>query len=339
MLSAMRIFAPHDGLGCGYYRVVVPVTELGRHGHVVSTPKQGGAEQSALVPRDWDVIIGQRFSNFEGTSWWRKQRTGTNRLVYETDDDIFSINPENEVAFAEYSKLSNRAAIQAYITYADLTTVTCEQLSSVMIQHATQTAVLPNFIRPKVLDLPRAGLHDGRRRLGYMGGGSHIKDLSLAVPAVEQFIRNNHDWDLHLVGTDYRGLFKLPPKRMKHSPWKSVADDERGFYESLDFDIALAPLADNRFNRSKTAIKGLEYNARGIPVIASDAGPYSSYVTHGVNGLLVKQPHEWLKWLRFLAKEHDYRETMSCCAKEVASEHTIDKNWQLWEAAYEGMFA
>ena len=104
-----------------------------------------------------------------------------------------------------------------------------------------------------------------------------------------------------------------------------VNDDPRGYYETMNFDIGLAPLVDNAFNISKSFLKPLEMNALGIPVLASDVGPYRGYVKDGVNGFLIRQDHEWLKRLSELASDDGLREKMSASARERAREWTIER--------------
>jgi hypothetical protein len=46
---------------------------------------------------------------------------------------------------------------------------------------------------------------------------------------------------------------------------------------SMGFDLVLAPLQDNVFNRCKSNIKLLEMGALGIPTIVQDLTPYKKY--------------------------------------------------------------
>lgn len=337
MLALMRIFGAHDVSGCGYYRMVVPLTEVGKHeGYEVGLTLQGGGYDSYAKPDEFDVFVGQRAGNYGGLSYWRGLRRGHNRLVYENDDDVFSLTRENP-AFEAYAQLDVRAAIQAYLTYSDRVTVTTEHLADVLGQYSCERpAVLPNFIRGFALDLPRT--ESKRMRLGYMGATSHGRDVELATEPVRRFMRHNPSWELNLLGSDYRASFRVPGDRMKMNSWTHILDDDEAFYRAIDFDVAIAPLLDNRFNRSKSYIKALEYNARGIPVIASDVGPYREFVQHGVNGFLVSKNHEWGSYLNLLASDDDLRETMGKQAREVATQYTIEKNWKLWADAYESMW-
>ena len=52
-------------------------------------------------------------------------------------------------------------------------------------------------------------------------------------------------------------------------------------------DVAWAPLADTGINRARCPVKLVELLAAGLPVVADDVGEASTYITSGVNGLLV----------------------------------------------------
>lgn len=338
MLATMKIAALHDGGGCGWYRLVVPVTELGRHGHDVTIIDVHDTSYRDLDFKSFDIVAGQRFDNYDGMAGWRRLRTASNRLVYDNDDDIFSITSDNREAYRDYSRLDTRSAAMGYLTYSDLVTTTNDTLAEVFAEHTDRRpAVLPNFVPEWTLELGRP--MRGGVRIGYMGGASHSKDIEDAAKAVRRAVLEDKRVSLHLVGTDYRSFFRLPPNRVALTEWVSVVRDPETFYRNIDFDIGIAPLKDTKFARSKSYIKALEYNARGIPVIASDVGPYKDYVRHGVNGFLVKQPHEWSKYLHLLVNDCDLRADMSRDSKEIASEYTIEKNWRLWEDAYENLWS
>jgi len=52
-------------------------------------------------------------------------------------------------------------------------------------------------------------------------------------------------------------------------------------------DAAWAPLADTSINRARCPVKLVELLAAGLPVVTDDVGEASTYITSGVNGLLV----------------------------------------------------
>lgn len=320
-------------------RITQPLRELAKHGHEVtfSVSRETETIEHMRNAASFDVVVCQRLAGYKGMPMWRRARTPANRLVYETDDDLFNVDPINWSAYEQFRKPDIREAIMGYCQTADLITVTCENLAEVHRELNKSTAVLPNCIPEYVLELPRT--ENRRPRLGWVGGASHGLDIHEASSSVRRFLARNDKWDLYLGGMDYRPSFNVRNwDQMLFAEWRDIFLAEREYYESIDFEIGLAPLKDTEFARSKSPIKALEYNARGIPVIASDVLPYRDYIVHGENGFLVKDNHEWMKYIRLLADNPDLRKEMGEKGKIHAGELTVENNWQRWEKAYEGLF-
>jgi glycosyltransferase involved in cell wall biosynthesis len=326
----------------------MPLAELGRHDGFEVTFTSGlqtnrlGEPVGGVYLKDmegYDVIVGQRFNSYGGMRVWRRARTPYSRLVYETDDDVFSITPENWAAYHLYKQGEIRDAITHCMETADLVTVTTEHLAQVMREHSGQQniAVLPNYVPGFVLDLERK--RRDRPCIGWCGGASHGRDVHLMIPSARRFLKRSPGWDLHLVGTDYReSVRKKKDSRVVFTPWTHITDDPEGYYRSLDFDIALAPLLESEFARSKSAIKAVEAMSMGIPVIASDCEAYRPVVRHGETGFLCRTDHEWLKCMSELAADDALRAKMGENAREAARAWTIEKNWMRWADAYRSLW-
>lgn len=335
----MKLFCGHDGgSGCMYYRMYLPHTQLANHGWDVTWASADKDHGPGITGRDMaghDVIAGQRLNAPGGVHVWREARTGTSRLVYELDDDVFSITPENFKAYIVWQNPLIQDAAMHAIEIADLVTCTTEPLAEVLGEYNRNVVVLPNHIPAFACDIER------RRRdrpcVGWMGGASHGVDVGMIVQPVQRFLKRFPGWDLRLAATDYRPTFKAGD-RASFGRWVQVNDDAEGFYRSMDFDIGLAPVSPTKFNASKSCLKALEYAALGIPVIASDYHPYRDFVRHGETGFLVKRDHEWLKYMSELAADDELRESMGAKAREVARQWTIEEGWTLWDEAYRGLF-
>ena len=288
-----------------------------------------------------DVIVAQRANSFDGMGAWRRFNTPTCRTVYENDDDVWHVTPDNVNAYESYKEGNEaREVVLRLCMTANMVTTSSPYLGDLHreLTPRTPVVVLPNYIPEFVLNLK----HDdrqGRFRLGWMGGGSHKRDITMATNAVRRFMKRNPQWDLILSGVDYRKDFGCPPERSFHIPWIHVCNDPDVFYRLIDFDIGICPLLDTQFSRSKSWIKALEYMARGMPVVASDVEPYRKFITHGVNGFLVKREHEWLSALSELANDDKLRAEMGANAYAWASEHTIEKHYQDWVNAYKMLFS
>jgi glycosyltransferase involved in cell wall biosynthesis len=320
--------------------MLLPHRQLEQHGWDVSYVSGAlgnpGGGFTAQQTRGHDVVVGQRLNNPSGVSVWRDCRTGTSRLVYEQDDDVFSIGPHNWNAYRVYSKETVRDVCMHALEVSDMVTTTTETLAGVLREYNSNVHVLPNCIPAWVCDAERR--RTDRPRIGWMGGASHGLDAGVIAQPVRKFIERFGGWDLHLIGTDYRDTFKVPAARSDFTRWIQVNDDPDGYYRMPDFDIGLAPLTFDEFNKSKSPLKALEYGALGIPVIASDYPPYRDYVRHGETGFLVKRDHEWLKYMGILASDQGLREEMGVKARAVARQYTIEGNWHLWDTAYKSLF-
>jgi glycosyltransferase involved in cell wall biosynthesis len=336
----VKIFCGHDGgSGCAWYRMQMPMDQLAAHGHdvtVASASKDNGAPGiRASEMAGHDVIVGQRLNSPEGAQVWRSAWSPQSRLVYELDDDIFSITAENFGAYVLFGRPEVREAVIHAIEVSDLVTASTEQLAAVLRKYNPNVTVLPNHIPAWVCDLDRP--RRARPSVGWMGGASHGVDVGLIVSPVRRFLKRFPGWDLRLGGTDYRPTFKAGDRGV-FSQWVQVNKDPEGFYGSMDFDIGLAPVAPSVFTASKSHVKALEYAALGIPVIASDWYPYRDFVRHGETGFLVRHDHEWLKYMSELAADDGLREQMGAKARELARQWTIEEGWRMWADAYEGLF-
>jgi glycosyltransferase involved in cell wall biosynthesis len=172
--------------------------------------------------------------------------------------------------------------------------------------------------------------------VGYQGGKSHLVDMCAIQDELAGVLDANPDVDLHMIGEDFTPLawVRRPwlEERCRFTRW---SDDVGDYYRAVDFDIAIAPLADRPFNRAKSHLKALEAAARGIPVIAQDMEPYREFVKDGVTGYLVRTGEEWTKRLTELIHDEQARDELGGNARELARAHTIQGNWHLFEKAYE----
>lgn len=312
--------------GCGYYRVTLPLDQLAANGWKVRyQPFTPPAEVA-----DYRLIVAERLDKAEVLGDWRRFKP-RHRLVYELDDDVWSVDEANVMAHQVYRAHSVQDAVQMACAVADLVTVTTEPLAEMIRSKTGQqnVVVIPNFVPESMLAMKAKYEDSPNITIGWAGGVSHTWDVSLISRAVRTVMDQNRNLRLHIVGSDFRPTFGHSGAR--YTNWEPVPSD---YYQHLDFDIGLAPLASTKFNESKSYLKCLEYAAMGIPVIASAFGPYPEFVQDGVTGFLVTKEKQWKDRIRELAADADLRETMGKNARELAARNTIEANWQRWADAY-----
>lgn len=311
------------GAGQGNYRVGVPLWGLAGAGHrtqavVGSTPAW-----------DADVVIGQLIIDEPRLYAWRELARRPGRrpiLIAEIDDDLWNIHDANIHAEA-FRDPELIARAEEGLRLADAVTVTTDHLAEVVSRFNDNVYVLPNYIDLNLILRQRPP--SSRTTVGWTVSVSHLPEVDDLSGALSRFLRNNPEVDLHLIGQDFRSSFTAPNLR-----WTAWTNDLGRYLDTIDFDLGIAPLIPHAFNKSRSDIKVLEYAALGIPVVASDYGPYRSSVVHGETGFLVKHPHEWAKYLKQLIDDAPLRQLMGISAKLWASDRTIQGNVWRWEQAF-----
>jgi hypothetical protein len=124
-------------------------------------------------------------------------------------------------------------------------------------------------------------------------------------------------------------------KKLKEMEWKQQPfvpiEKYNETLAKLNFDIGLCPLVDNRFNRSKSAIKFYEYAMVGTATLASKIPPYE-----GECNYCAKNKHDkWKSKLRNLIIDKKLRQFISQEQREwVLSNRDTRSSIHLWEQAY-----
>lgn len=342
-----------DRSGCGFYRCILPGTALANRGHAVWLDEALPSEiKSGEIPVD--VIVGQRVCEPSPSAAWQElARAGRAKLVFELDDDLFSVDPSNRQAWAffekgtarhdEYDLMTGGRKTTAYfddnrrarlienIQVADAVTVSTETLADVVSQWNPNVHVLPNQIPGWLLDHER--VQDDRLiTVGWRGGPSHARDFGELAAPLRRFLNNPANRDrveFHSLGADQTGRVAGRFGRARHTGWVEGVET---FLRLVDFDVGVVPLLPSTFNQSKSDLALLELSALGTPTITSDTGPYAT--RHGGPNIACSTPAQWTVALTALTEDAEYRVQLGKQAREWAATRTIEGNAHLWEMAY-----
>lgn len=329
----MRIFGwAADNAGPGWYRLRVPLGELNKHGYETLV--------DTTMPEEWletaDVIVGSRVCQPGSTKRWRRLAEGAYgrrpMLVFDIDDDLWDIDPANKPAwefFGRNSPLLDNLRESARL--ADFCTVSTEPLYDIVSKINPNTVMLPNRLPASAFLEPPLDRTNRPFTVGWSGGASHLADVDEVTPALRQFYRRNPGAIFHNVGTLFESVARAAGSSLSHTPW---SEDVPSYYSALDFHVGLAPLRPSLFNRSKSALKFMEYCARGIVTIASDHGPYAAELRRAGLGYLVSRPHEWASILSGLHRSPPILADDSRQALAYAQSCRIEQHWQDWETLY-----
>lgn len=350
----MRIFGwAADQAGCAWYRLRLPLGQLGNRGHQTKVwervPEQWVSRvlgtrtdplKAKLTPPEWedfpDVLVAQRTGTKGPTFLWHHLARHKNRpyLVYEIDDNLWEIPVTNEKAYDFYNLNGDANALlntQINIRVADLVTVTTDTLAEVVSQWNPNVVVLPNCVPQWLTEAARPPHGEGRIVAGWQGSPTHSMDWTGLIQPIRRGLERGNV-QLQLMGNPPDEVVERIPQA-KVTPWSTDIPD---YYRSIAWDVALAPLLAHPFNtRGKSDLRVLEAAALGIPAIASDIPPYNQAIHHMDTGLLCGRDHEWTTAIRGLAHDHITRTMLGQRARQWAKTRTIEANAHLWEQAYE----
>lgn len=326
MAERMKIYYySHDFFGCGWYRCQVPgvaLRDLGGHEVVMEeiiTPQ---------IVMEFDVIVFQRVIDPGALQAIRDANQLGKLTIYEVDDNIFHIDAKS-TAFQFWKDPKHRKGAVACAKECTLFTTTTKTLLKLFKPVNQNVVVLPNMLPSKYFQVKREE-HPGKVVVGWAGGAQHFSDLVILKGVIEEVLDTYDNIEVLLAGMPAYPF--RPHPRGKSLPWSTVENYPKDILAK--FDIGLAPLVDNAFNRAKSDLKFIEYGYLGIPMIGSPVQPYLESVEHGKNGFLAKSPKDWLKYLKRLIENENLRKKIGENARQVAEKRTIEKNYQLWESVY-----
>jgi glycosyltransferase involved in cell wall biosynthesis len=317
-----------DQAGCGYYRLGLPLYQLERQ---FGLKVAASTHMIRAVEDRADVIVGQRICLEGATKVWDRMSKAGKRLIFEIDDDLWHIHPANQKPYEFFNSPNGMLErLTANVRRASMVTVTNESLAEVVREMNENVYVLPNYIDEELLTWERP--RRDKITIGWSGSFTHDIDFAIVRDPLRRFFRQNPEVGMHFIGQNYADLIQKADA--DHSEWTEEVID---YQKSIDFDIGIIPLKYDKFNNSKSYIKALEYAALGIPVVASDTGPYRDFVKHGVTGFLVGADHMWNRHLRDLLNDEAMREEMGAAARDYAANFTIQRNAVQWLQVYSSL--
>jgi len=318
-----------------HYRIFNPLKYADIQVH--SGVNEQGIDLSII--QDCDLVLFQRdFStHFDAyKSVINKAREVGKPVVMDLDDDLLALPTDHPDRISTYYASGLPAFLHALLD-VDGVTVTTEPLKKAVQKLNPNVWVLPNYIDDQLWDfrLLRSSSPGDPVRIFYMGTASHRPDLeSISKPLFQLAESFGAEIEFHFYGIEPpTGLEKLT--QVTHQPVQTFN------YEmfvscmgQIQADIAIAPLCDNSFNRSKSAIKFFEYSAMGIPGVYADLPPYSDIINEGCEGLLAQSEEQWYEKIKELINNPELRQRIL-----LSSQESIRANWLISTHAHEWLEA
>lgn len=328
-----------DATGCGHYRLVWPGQVAKAAGvDVLISPLKGGIPMktsggrviSVAKPNGADVVVFQRMTGQLLHQVVRLYRSAGIAVVVDMDDDLSRIHPANPAFEALRPGNPNGQSweyAQQACDDATLVTVSTPALLSRYARHG-RGRVLYNCVPAQNLTL--VSQHQDSDVIGW-GGSTH-----------------SHPDDLQVLGN---AMVQLGTKFQVVGPPDGVAEALRLTGERLEatgaiamriwpavlsasLGVGIAPLADSKFNLSKSWLKPLEYASVGVPCVMSPRPEYRRIYKEGI-GLLADRPRDWLRRLQALQASSHMRQDLAGKGAEAAARWTIQGNIHRWIETWE----
>jgi len=333
-----------DRGGCGWYRIRQPLNAI--KGKCDTRLIEGTESNEKVVElvEGAGVVVCRPLTNLEAM---RLMKSEKKRIVLDFDDNYFELNPysslykiwgQSEVQDSTgkwvwlngvdgFDMFRNRRMlvdIEERISLADVITVTTPILQEELQKVHKDVRVLPNYFNPQLYpDVELKNKSKGSEfRIAWAGGNNHDMDLIEVLADIEKLVQEDKDVVFYVIGNDYRRLLKKHD-RIRFVPW--IEFQAHPFQlKSLDIDVAIIPLKDDRFNSFKSEVKFTEWSALGIPSIVKNVKPYSEVIETSTC-IPFKTNSEMLSGIKAL-KDKNKANLIAKNAKSWAwSERNVDK--------------
>ncbi len=314
------LFVPAGKTASGYYRAMIPSDIAYDNGKVISHWTASIDLSKVLRYKILWVQLITSHILFEIARMAKEQGV---RIVYDIDDRLDSI-PEGNQAAAVYSTPEKQAEIIAMLRLADLVTVSTEPLARHLREKGVENVrVLPNQMTANVAPR-RHPPNPAFTRILWAGSPTHKHDLAIVAPAIRSILKR-HAGKVRFTCMGER----LPEALADCYDYVDLRDpvdfaDYHDAIASIAADFGIAPLQQNPFNESKSAIKALEYASAGYPMLLSPVGEYPVIVEAGFPAELVAD-EKWEEAIeRMIAMPREERDALGKrCTKWVIENRCI----------------
>lgn len=269
--------------------------------------------------------------------------------VTDLDDDVLSVRKDQPAYTKGYKKGEvQNITVATMLSFSKALFVTNEYLGNKISTEIEKMCgvklpyyVLNNYNNAEEWAVWKSKQNTNRTVIGWHGSITHNSDLEMVFPVLKRILMEFKDVKLALMGgmtTEYAlEIFKDWGSKLLDriilTPGTQAWDKFPYKLMKQKWDIGIAPLIDDEFNRSKSHIKWLEYTMKGIPTVASNVEPYKG-IKQGVTGLLCDTQNDWYDALVHLIKNKQDRKKLADNAmKEVLKNWQYDKGAKEWKKA------
>ncbi len=236
-------------------------------------------------------------------------RKAAKKLIFDFDDAIIFNDDGSE-------KKNNLVAFEESIRNADLVLCATPYLKSLVLPWNSNLEVIPTPVDTTLITPREIKLSDFPC-IGWLGSKSTFSYFASEEKAWLEITHKEKTY-FKVISSDF------PKLSLKYEVCLWQKEKEYDLLKS--FDIGLMPLPDNAFTRGKGAYKILQYQAAGIPAIASPVGYSTVAIEHRKTGLLVSPDFSWADAVHTLIHDQKlYREIAMNARTMVKNTHCLHR--------------
>jgi glycosyltransferase involved in cell wall biosynthesis len=256
------------------------------------------------------------------------------KTIFSWDDDFFSIPKEDKANYAHYSSPAVRRSLEEILRSVDLVKASTPKIGEISRRYTDRVLVAPYGIDLSLVPQDLPARTDGRIRIGYFGApGARGAEFDCVINALVRIQREHPEVDVEFSGF----VPDNPDPRLRFVHFPYTGDHDASFQELAErqWDIGLAPLADNGMSQGKRATKYIDYGAVGVAGVYSDLSPYRDAVGHGERGLLTANTAvAWYNAIERLVRDpHLRRNIGEAACLDVEANFSLDVAVEAWADA------
>ena len=341
----MHYTNPVQPLGSTWYRCELPRKELIKHGWISSCGMPQYTERSGFGTIDpntkqtlfrHDIIVFKNIMDKKVLDILKQKNRKNQKILVDVDDLYEEVPKENlswKTTRPEYNSQHNINYYEEIVEMADYITVSTKFLYDYYSNKFKKNNV---FLVRNAIDIDRWNFNSNRKNkfpvLGWVGFAPYKRgDFKELVPHLSNFLDNNGLLFQHSGSSDdedpVNKLLSLSSiNNFIHQNAQPINE-----YPSIfnNIDIGVVPLANNSFNNAKSALKGLEYCASGIPFVASKTYEYQLIAENGI-GRVANSPEEWLQHLTELLDPKIRKEEAEKNYENLKAYHSMSQRGMEW---------
>lgn len=323
----MRLVAlvESEGHVCCRYRLGAFRAALAAAGHALDfRPLPATLLGRAALGRDltsYDAVVLQRKLLPRWATALLRRRA--RRLIFDFDDAVYLRDSYSAKGFTDPKRA---ARFRATVAACDLVLAGNAHLAAEARKFTDRVAVIPTCVDvvkyPLAAHTATAGVW-----LVWVGSSSTLQGLERFAPTLGAIGRAVPGVRLKLICDRFAEFPGLPVERCVWNEATEAAD-------IADADIGVGWVPDDPWSRGKCALKVLQYQAAGLPVVANPVGVQAEFVRDGETGFVANTAEEWVNAVRALASNAALRKRLGKTARhEVEARYSVEAGARLWVEA------